>query len=110
MSVSNTVMLQVVLHCNMLLDRGEKEVIQADQVLHGNRIPGHPGIGAVIHGDADMNKKNTPFDGLESCLFFSWSKRASSGRARLSPLSVQFGRLTTKHNQPPLHETGPTCT
>jgi hypothetical protein len=68
-------MIQVVLHYIILVDRGENtgDVIQADQVLHDNRIPGHPGI-FVIGGDADRNKKNIPFDGLDSYLFSSWSK------------------------------------
>jgi hypothetical protein len=40
------VMMQVVLHCITLVDRAENEgdVIQADQLLHGNSIPGQLGI------------------------------------------------------------------
>ena len=53
-------MIQVVHRCNMLVDRGKNtgDVIEADQVLHDNRIPGHLGI-FVIGRDADRNKKNT---------------------------------------------------
>ena len=49
------VVIQVVLHHSMLVDRGENkgDVIQADQVLH-NCIPEQLGI-IVIGGDAEMN-------------------------------------------------------
>jgi hypothetical protein len=37
------VMIQAVHHCSMLVDKGEnkRDVIQADQVLRDNHIPGH---------------------------------------------------------------------
>ena len=66
------VMIQVVDHCNMV-ERAENkgDVIQADQVLHGNRIPGQLGIFVVIGGDADMNnnggrKRIYPSTGLRA--------------------------------------------
>ena len=54
------VMIQVVLHCIILVDRGENkgDVVQADQVLHGNRTPGQLGIFVVIGGDADVNNRS----------------------------------------------------
>jgi hypothetical protein len=44
----------------MLVDRGENkgDVIQADQVLHDNRLPGQLGIVVVIGGEADMNNNS----------------------------------------------------
>jgi hypothetical protein len=53
--VSNMVMILVVHRYNMLVGRGKNkgDVIQADQVLHGNRIPGELGI-VVVGGDAEM--------------------------------------------------------
>ena len=51
------VTIQVVHRYIILVDRGENkgDVIQADQVLRSNRIPGQLGIVVVIGGDADMN-------------------------------------------------------
>jgi hypothetical protein len=54
------VMIQVVLHYIILVDRAENkgDVVQADQVLHGNRTPGQLGIFVVIGGDADENNRS----------------------------------------------------
>jgi hypothetical protein len=53
------VMIQVVHHYNMVVDRSENkgEVIQADQVVNGNGLPGQVGS-VVIGGDADMNNNS----------------------------------------------------
>jgi hypothetical protein len=50
------IMIQVVLRFIIVVDRGESkgDVIQADQVLRGNRTPGQLSI-FVIGGDADVN-------------------------------------------------------
>jgi hypothetical protein len=75
-------MIQVVLYCIMLVDRGENkgDVIQADQVLHDNRIPGKLGIVVVIGGDADVNtnggrKRIYPSTGLRATCFSRGRKR-----------------------------------
>ena len=54
------VMIQAVHRCNMLMVRSENkgDVIQADQVLHDNRIPWQLGIVVVIGGEADMNNNS----------------------------------------------------
>jgi hypothetical protein len=53
-------LIQVVLRYITLVDRVENkgDVIQADQVLHGNRIPGQLGIFVAIGGDANMNNSS----------------------------------------------------
>ena len=46
------VMMQVVLHCIMLVDRSQNtgDVSEADQVLHDNRTPGQLGVVVVMAG------------------------------------------------------------
>jgi hypothetical protein len=82
----------------MLVDRGESkdDVIQANQVLRGNRIPGQLGIFVVIGGDADMNnngglKRIYPSTGLRAASFPRGRKRydlktsTDRGRKLISP-------------------------
>ena len=54
------VMIQVVHHYNMVVDRSENkgDVIQANQVLNGSGMPGQLGIVVVIGGNADMNNNS----------------------------------------------------
>jgi hypothetical protein len=83
---------------NMLVDRGESQddVIQADQVLRGNRIPGQLGIFVVIGGDAGINnngglKRIHPSTGLRAASFPRGRKRydlktsTDRGRKLISP-------------------------
>ena len=92
------VMIQVVLHYFILVDRGENtgDVIQADQVLHCNRIPGQLGIFVVIGRDADMNNRSGrkwtyPSTGLRATRFWHSRKRCDlkpsthCGRKLISP-------------------------
>jgi hypothetical protein len=82
------VMIQVVLHYIILVDRAEDkgDVTETDQVLRGNRIPGQLGIFVVIGGDADMNNSSGqqriyPSTGLRATCF-------SRGRKLISPLRL----------------------
>jgi hypothetical protein len=75
-------MIQVVDHCNMLVNRSENkgDVIQADQVLHGNRIPGQLGYDVVIGGVADVNNNSGrrriyPSTGLRATYFYRGRER-----------------------------------
>ena len=81
-------MIQVVLHCIILVDRAENkgDIIETDQVLRGNCIPGQLGIFVVIGGDAYMNNSSGrqriyPSTGLRATCF-------SCGRKLISPLRL----------------------
>ena len=82
----------------MLVDRGESkdDVIQADQVLRGNRIPGHVGIFYVIGRDAGINnncgrKRIHPSTGLRAACFprrrkpYNLKPSTDRGRKLISP-------------------------